>query len=267
MMNNFFIYQHLDWVKYIPIFFILLIIISFTVGWVYAAYRLKNNEIVKFENTLIQSIFGLTALILGFTFNSSAQHYKQRHEMIKEISASVTNVYRDVGFLNPKDSNEARILLTNLLQNRINLHKNIDSYDQLDKRIHSIRNEIYELNILILKAIPRASNENRFFYESILRSKLSELVNVFSGDLKLLMNHPPPIIHLFLFLQLVIGAMLGGYLYRIQKATDWFLIASYLTLNGLAVYVIFALEYPTEFMENHLIDNVLVRTLQKLSQY
>ncbi|MFZ9301363.1 MAG: hypothetical protein ACO23V_10345 [Chitinophagaceae bacterium] len=266
-MNNFFIYQHLDWVKYIPIFFILLIIISFTVGWVYATYRIKNNQIVEFENTLIQSIFGLTALILGFTFSSSTQHFKQREAVVKEISVSVASVYRDVGFLNPKDSNEARILLTNLLQNRINLHKNIDTYDQLDKRIHNIRNEIYELNILILKAIPRASNENRFFYESMLRSKLSVLVNVFSEDLKLLMNHPPPIIQLFLFFQLVIGAMLGGYLYRIQKAADWLLIASYLTLTGLAIYVIFTLEYPSEFMENHLIDNVLVRTLQKLSQH
>jgi hypothetical protein len=64
---------------------------------------------------------------------------------------------------------------------------------------------------------------------------------------------------------LSISALLSGYAMAVQKEEDWFLTVMYLGLIGLALLVIFSLEFPNQLIEHQIFNSDLLR-VQKLLQ-
>jgi hypothetical protein len=90
-------------------------------------------------------------------------------------------------------------------------------------------------------------------------------MDVFKAGILNVKHHPPAILERFLFTLLSISALLSGYAMAVQKEEDWFLTSIYLALMGLALYVIFALEFPNQLFEYQSINSELLR-IQKLIQ-
>lgn len=160
---------HLNVVKFAPYIFLISIVIFLGIGWFFGKYRLRTSQKVVVRDSLAAAIFGLSALVLGFTFSSA-----------------------------------------------------------------------------IVTSIARASGVNKDLADKILGPQTEHLFEVFKSGILNARHHPPVIIERFLFALLTIGALLSGYAMAVQKEEDWFLTIICLGIMGLALYVIFSLEFPNE---------------------
>ena len=100
---------------------------------------------------------------------------------------------------------------------------------------------------------------------NILRPQLASLLDVFQQGILNGKKHPPAIIDRFLFALLSIGALLSGYSMAIKKEEDWFLTVLYLGMMWFALHVIFALEFPHQLQDPHLMNADFLK-LQKVWQ-
>lgn len=249
-----FVANHLDIVQYAPLIFFTSILIFLLVGWLYGRYRNRTTEHVVVRDSLATAIFGLSALVLGFTFSNATDHYDKRVGLIRDQAYSLKQAYQSSNYLNTADRIMVQAILKKILELRISKYENIKKMDDLDANNNVLAQSLNTLNEEVNKAIGRAPVSTRDLADAILRPQLAHLLDVFQEGILNGKHHPPAIIDRFLFTLLSIGALLSGYSMAIKKEEDWFLTALYLGLMGFALYVIFALEFPHQLQDPQLMN-------------
>jgi len=262
-MNYQLISNHIWLVKYIPGIFLFAIALFLLIGWAFGKYRVKKSESVTIRDSLVTAIFGLSALVLGFTFSSANQHFNDRLAGIRTQALILENTDDSCSYLAAVDKIAAKKLLKVLLEKRLALYQNIKSLNQFDDRIADFRRKLIEFNEFMTLAIARAPSENKECAGKILSLHSGQLSDAFKLELINAKNHPPAIIEGFLLILLTTGALLSGYAMAVKKEDDWFLAAIYLALIGFTLVVIFSLEIPYQLMNQGLINHELLE-VQKL---
>lgn len=241
-----FIGNHLNIVKYAPLIFFISILTFLIIGWLFGKYRLRSSDKVIVRDSLAAAIFGLSALVLGFTFSGANDHFDKRISLIHAQADAISQVYQSSKYLGPKDQIEVHNSLKVILADRLALYKEVNTFDDLNENIARLGNKLNEFNELMMLSIPRAPIGNRGLADKILRPQADNLTVVLRDGMLNARHHPPVILERFLFALLSIGALLSGYAMAVKNEEDWFLTFIYLGLMGFALYVIFALEFPNE---------------------
>jgi hypothetical protein len=262
---NYYIGNHLYIVKYAPLIFFSSIILFLLIGWLYGKYRVKNTDKIVVRDSLAAAIFGLSALVLGFAFSNAAEHFDTRMTFIRDQASIAKQVYQSSIYLNPADQAIVQNELKKIISLRISMYENIRTFDELDDNLDALGKSLNTLNEEVNSAIPRAPNSTKDLANSILRPQLTHLLDIFQAGMLNAKHHPPAIIERFLCALLSIGALISGYSMAAKKEEDWFLTLLYLGLMGLALYVIFSLEFPHQ-LQNPLYINADFLRLQKAWQ-
>lgn len=260
-----FIGNHLIIVKYAPLIFFVSILTFLLMGWLFGKYRLRTSNQVIVRDSLATAIFGLSALVLGFTFSGANDHFDKRVSLMRAQADAITQIYQSSKYLSLKDQVEVRNSLKEILEDRLELYQEVNTFADLNANIARLGNKLNEFNELMMLSIPRAPIGNRELAEKILRPQTDRLMEVLRDGMLNARHHPPPILDRFLFALLSIGALLSGYAMAVKNEEDWFLTALYLGLMGFALYVIFALEFPNQLFPYESFNADLLRT-QKLFQ-
>jgi len=255
----------LNWSNTGLCFFLLAISSFLLIGWSFGKYRVKKSDSVTVRDSLVTAIFGLSALVLGFTFSSACQHFNDRMAGARMQALLLENTYDFCKYLNSEDKATMRKLLLDILQSRLALYQNIKSLDQFDNRISDFRNHLNGFNELMTFSISRAPFEDKVFAEKFLGTQSGQLSDAFKAELLNAKNHPPAIIEGFLLVLMTTGALLSGYAMAIKKEDDWFLAGIYLTLIGFTLVVIFSLEIPYQLMDHNVMNGDLLR-VEKVMQ-
>ena len=260
-----FIGNHLIIVKYAPLIFFVSILTFLLMGWLFGKYRLRTSNQVIVRDSLATAIFGLSALVLGFTFSGANDHFDKRVSLMRAQADAITQIYQSSKYLSLKDQVEVRNSLKEILEDRLELYQEVNTFADLNANIARLGDKLNEFNELMMLSIPRAPIGNRELAEKILRPQTDRLMEVLRDGMLNARHHPPPILDRFLFALLSIGALLSGYAMAVKNEEDWFLTALYLGLMGFALYVIFALEFPNQLFPYESFNADLLRT-QKLFQ-
>jgi len=260
-----FLENHLNLVQFAPLIFFVSILIFLLIGWLFGRYQIRRSDKVVIRDSLATAIFGLSALVLGFTFSSATDHFDNRVSLTHEQSYALKQVEQSSEYLNPTDRIIVKTTLKQILSLRISKYENIKTFNDLDANNDALTKALNTLNEDINQAISRAPASTKDLANNILRPQLTNLLDVFQQGILNGKRHPPPIIERFLFALLSIGALLSGYSMAVKKEEDWFLTVLYLGLMGLALYVIFALEFPHLLLDPQLMNADLLK-LQKAWQ-
>ena len=262
---HFFIGNHLNIIKFAPLIFFVSILIFLLIGWLYGRYRVRNFDHVIIRDSLATAIFGLAALVLGFTFSNSSEHFDTRMSLIRDQAYALKQVHQSSAYLNPADRNMVQNTLKQILELRMSKYENIKTLDDLDSHNDALAKSLNTLNEEVNTAIARAPISTKNLAENILKPQLTHLLDIFQQGILNGKHHPPAIIERFLFALLSIGALLSGYTMAAQKEEDWFLTTLYLGLMGFALYVIFSLEFPHQLQSPQTMNADFLK-LQKLWQ-
>jgi len=246
--------NHLEIVKYAPEIFFTSILTFLLIGWLFGRYRTKTAEHIIVRDSLATAIFGLSALVLGFTFSNATEHYDKRISLIRDQAFSLKQVYQSSNYLNPADRVAVQNTLKQILSLRISKYENVKKMDDLDAHNDLLAQSLITLNEEINKAISQAPVSTKNLAGTILLPQLTHLLEVFQEGMLNGKHHPPAIIDRFLFALLSIGALLSGYSMAIKKEEDWFLTVLYLGLMWFALHVIFALEFPHQLQDSHVMN-------------
>ena len=265
MNNDYWIDNHFNLIPYSPYIFAVSTVVFLFIGWVHGRYLLKTNKKVMVRDELASTIFGLSALILGFIFVTAVDHYNQRTEAIRNEALSLDRVYASTKYLNAADQIIAKKHLKDIVDARLKVYQDANSFDDLDRNIDSLETQLDQLNEFITQSIARSPVDTREFADKTLRSRVDKLSDVFATAVLHAKNHPAVLLERFLFIQLIVSAMLCGYSMAVKKEEDWYLTMLYLVLMAVMLYVINCLEFPNQLVSFDMFNRELLR-FQKLVQ-
>jgi hypothetical protein len=226
---------------------------------VFGKYRLRKSDKVIVRDSLASAIFGLSALVLGFTFSGANEHFDKRISLIRAQADAITQVYQSSKYLNPRDQIEVHNSLKEILADRLAMFQEVNTFDALNANITRLGDKLNEFNELMMLSIPRAPIGNRELADKISRPQADNLMEVLRDGMLNARHHPPVILERFLFALISIGALLSGYAMAVKNEEDWFLTFISLGLMGFALYVIFALEFPNELFPYETFNADLLR--------
>jgi len=115
---HYWIENHLNLIQFSPYIFIASIIIFLLIGWLYGRYRLRNSRDIIVRDSLATAIFGLSALVLGFTFSGANDHFDQRAALLRQQASVISQAYQSSKYLNASDRVKTQIDLKQLLETR-----------------------------------------------------------------------------------------------------------------------------------------------------
>ncbi|MBU3544830.1 hypothetical protein ICN49_07850 [Polynucleobacter sp. MWH-Mekk-B1] len=263
-MSSYLITNHLGIIKYAPLIFLLSIIIFLLFGWLYGRYRIRTSKDVIVRDSLATAIFSLSALVLGFTFSGSNDHFNQRMNNARNEAVSIERVYQSSKYLQAADQAAVQRTLREILNTRLNVYKDITVLEDLNIHLDALNAQLTKVNEELVLGIPKAPQKYKEFADKILSPQLGQLLEAFSNGVLQSKNHPPAIIERFLFILLCVGSLLSGYAMAVQKEEDWFLTFLYVGLMGFAILVIFSLEFPNQLFPYDVLNAELLRVQERI---
>lgn len=248
--------SNLRLVEFAPLVLTFSIFFFTSIGWLFGHFRLKkhgeNGVVVR--DSLVAAIFGLSALVLGFTFSGSATRFAERMEMNRIQAQTLQEVYGSLKYLSSGDQLEIKKSLDELLDIRLSVYQNVKSISDVDVGSKKILLATRKIQEQVTEAVSTLSAKNKLLAEELLVTQVRNLSSVFSAGTINAKSHPPGLLMRFLFVLLCIGAFLIGYTMVIKNESDWLLATLYTLLVGLSLYVILSLEVPNLLMSHEEIN-------------
>ncbi len=242
--------SNLQAVVFAPLLFVVAILLFTILGWYFGHYRLNKQSEggVTVRDPLVAAIFGLSALVLGFTFSGSASRNSMQMDEIRTQAQMLHKVYDSLQYLAPSDQLMVKKSLDDLLDIRLAAFKDIKGMADIDlssQKIMAVTRKIQEQVIL---ATPNAPSQNQALIAELLSPQVKELAAIFAAGIINTKSHPSTLVMRFLFGLLCVAAFLIGYTMAVKKESDWLLAILYTALIGVALYVILSLELPNLLM-------------------
>jgi hypothetical protein len=232
--------------QYVPFGLVIAIIIFTAIGWSIGLYRLKKygegGAVIR--DSLAAAIFGLSALVLGFTFSGSASRYVDRMDAIRVQAQALQEIYSSLKYLSPSDQVVVKKSLDDLLDVRLTAYQNLKTMSDIDTGAAKIMAATRKIQEDFTQVTLNASSKNKAYVTGVLAPQVSNLATVFAAGVIDTKSHPPSMLLRFLFALLCIGAFLIGYTMVLKNETDWLLASLYTLLIGVSIYVILSLELP-----------------------
>ena len=115
--------SHLTSVRLTPVVIGLLVLIFTGLGWLFGKYRLKaNTKQIVVRDNLIAAVFGLSALVLGFTFANATVSFNLRMSENVNAATALEEVFVSTKYLEPSDQLQMKKSLRELVDYRLVAH-------------------------------------------------------------------------------------------------------------------------------------------------
>jgi len=242
--------SNLHVVHYAPLLFAGAILLFTAIGWYFGKFRIKANkdESITVRDPLVAAIFGLTALVLGFTFSGAADRYAAHMDVIRTQAQTLQKVYGSLQYLDPSDQSEVKKSLDNLLDIRLSAFKNMKDLLDIEVQEQNIMQAIRRLHEQVTLATANATPKNQILINELLIPQVRDLSSSLSAGMINTKSNPPALLMRFLFALLCVTAFLIGYTMAVKKESDWLLAILYTVIIGVSLYVIISLELPNLLM-------------------
>lgn len=242
--------SNLHAIEFAPVIFAGAVFLFTGVGWFFGHYRLKMNkaEVLVVRDPLVTAIFGLTALVLGFTFSGSASRNATQMDLMRTQAQALYKVYGSLKYLEPGDQMEIKQSLNHLLDLRLTARENIKSVSDIDVQAAKVLAATRKIQEQVAIASANSPAKNQALISELLKPQVSDLATAFSAGNINIKSHPPTLLLRFLFGLLCIAAFLIGYTMAAKNENDWLLATLYTAIIGVTLFVILSLEFPNLLM-------------------
>lgn len=158
--------------------------------------------------TVIGSILGLLALLLGFTFSMAATRFDRRKQLIVEEANAIGTTYLRAEFLPDAQRADSKKFLREYVRNRISLFAGKPDPEKDAAEIREtarLQTELWNLAVAAGRAEP-TSNPVKLYLVS-----LNQTLDLHDVRVAAMENHVPEAIFIILFLVAGVGTALVGY--------------------------------------------------------
>jgi hypothetical protein len=227
-----------------PIFYFIVVfpltLVALVLGYLYAyRYARSGSDRAGWAFGLGQAaVFGLIALILGFSFSYAAGRFEARSALVVDEASSIWSTYLRAGFLSPQQSAQFRKILTDYTTTRLQTYAEVRNMRSVDESL--ARGRIFQGQLWNIAS--RAARHN-YYYMDLTRSVI-ETIAVSDRQEAALNNHVPRAIIGIIFLSTLVGAFLLGLTFGRAKAPNPVLAVIFCLLFAATVFTIIDLDHP-----------------------
>lgn len=188
------------------------------------------------------ALFGLLALLLGFTFSMSLNRFEQRKQLVLQESNAIGTTYLRAGLLPEPDRSAINGLLRSYVELRLDfydLRGDPARFKDLVDRTEKLQHELWShaVNVVPKNDPPVTTG---LFIES-----LNDVIDLHAARLAAMKNHVPEVVLMLLFLVAVMAALLVGYGCGLMKSRHSFSTTTMALLIALVITVIIDLDRPS----------------------
>jgi hypothetical protein len=216
---------------------------------VIAGKAIRNKFLHKDEqdsrggvNSLLGALFGLWGFILAFTFGNAASRFENiRTMMVDEANVMRTAILRAETF---PDSirNEYKLDLRKYLESRIAYYNYEESSDEFNK---TKQDAIDVGKRLWTRTVKVSSFPNLAPASNAMMATLTSMFDVAAKRDALLLSGIPLMISSMLFFLALAISFVGGFTTPVLKTKEWIVIAGFILLACIIIYITIDLSRPT----------------------
>jgi hypothetical protein len=184
------------------------------------------------------AIFGLIALILGFSFSYAAGRFEARSALVVDEASSIWSTYLRAAFLPADQEALFRKVLIDYTTTRLQTYsevRNMRSVTQSLARGRVLQGQLW--------GISSSAARHNYYYMDLTRSVI-ETIAVSDRQEAALNNHVPRAIIGIIFLSTLVGAFLLGLTFGRAKAPNAVLAVLFCLLFAATVFTIIDLDHP-----------------------
>lgn len=230
-----------------PLIFFILIISFMFLGSLLGRFRIKNNrngDRLVVNDSFISAIYGLTALLIAFSFSTAVNHFDKRQDTVLQEVTTISNTYDTAALLGPADQLRFQNLIRNYLDDRINFYSNFQNAGALDVRVIGLKENLKKIKSEAFDMVLNAPQGTNTLANNTFLLNIEKMSEGLGKEILMLKIHPPPLIMRSLALLIAIVAFLSGYSMVIKKEKDWVLGFIFALVMMGAIFVIMNMEYP-----------------------
>jgi hypothetical protein len=191
------------------------------------------------------ALFGLLALLLGFTFSMSLNRFEQRKELVVHEANAIGTAYLRSELLPEPDRSAVAGLLRSYVDLRLDFYNRRDSpaqFNEVIDRTGKVQKELWAHAVEVVPKNDRPVTTNLFI------QALNDVIDLEAERMAAKQNHVPEIVLLLLFLVAIMAAVLVGYGCGLMDRRHTFSTTTMALLIMLVITVIIDLDRPSRGM-------------------
>ena len=188
------------------------------------------------------ALFGVLALLLGFTFSMSLDRFEQRKQLVLEESNAIGTAYLRSQLLPEPDRSAVPGILRSYVDARLdffNLRNDPAQFKGVIDRTENLQDELWA------HAANAVQKDDREVTTGLFIEALNEVIDLHSARVNAMENHVPGSVLLILILVAILSALLVGYGCGLEKRHHLLSTSIMALLIGVVIVVIMDLDRPT----------------------
>jgi hypothetical protein len=227
---------------YFAIIFPLALAILWLGFWYAARQKGTDHEKDAWAFGVAQAaIFGLIALILGFSFSFAVGRYEVRRAIVVSETDAIRSTYLRAGFLPPAKAERFRLTLVQYTRARLTAYQNVNDA-RAERRALSDADELQGVLWGMAAGTARRDPGSPFFAD--LTRSVIDLIDVAEQEEAALNNHVPLAVIAIVVLSTLVGAFLLGMTFGRVESPNVLLGAIFCLLFAATVFTILDLDHP-----------------------
>jgi hypothetical protein len=207
------------------------------------------------------AVFGLTGLLIAFTFSGAAGRFDTRRQLIVEEANDIGTAWLRLDLLPASAQSSLREKFRQYVDSRLAVYRKLPDIQAARAelaRSSELQNEIWSQAVVACK-------ETQAPGATLLLPALNQMFDITTTRTMAAQMHPPVLIYVMLGLLLLASSFLAGHGMAAAKTRNWFHIGAFLVVNVVAIYLILDFEFP-RFGLIHIggFDQVLIDLQQRL---
>jgi hypothetical protein len=192
-------------------------------------------------STLKGAIFGLTSLILAFSFSGAMSRYDARRALILAEANAIGTAYLRVDLLSADDQPHLRELFRQYVDARIAIFRALPDLDAAMVQLARSKELQSEIWAAATTSIRRTGSSPS---GALLVAALNEMIDLTTTRMVAALSHPPEVIFGMIFILMLASALVAGQDMATAAARHFMHHVAYAVVLSMTVYVILEIEFP-----------------------
>lgn len=206
-------------------------------------HQKKGTELSSAGLTAVDgAVFGLTGLIIAFTFSGAASRFDARRQLILQETNHIGTAYLRVDLLPLAYQSTVREDFRGYLDTRIAFYRHGFSDPEASRA--DFAQSVALQGKIWADAVAGCRELNSPATTSLVLSSLNEMIDITTTRAVATETHPPFVIYWGLLVLVLASSFLAGYGLADAKKPNWIHLVVYAAVTAAVVYVIFDLEFP-----------------------
>jgi hypothetical protein len=189
------------------------------------------------------SVYGLLALLVGFTFSDGASRFHDRRQLVIDEVEAIHNAWERIELVPPESQEPIRTGFRNYLDAVIHTYQQpagSEAEAEARRGIARGRKEVWS-NSVAAVTVPSGDGEKA---RMLLLPANTEMFAAVESERMARQAHAPPMVFAMLAFTALAAALFAGFALAPDKRRAWIFIVGVAATISLSAYVIIDLEYP-----------------------